>query len=126
MFDGDDNGYDIGDNSGDNNGDDNGDNNGDNESEGKEENNLLTHLAVKGNPVEVHGTRDLHSGKDAFNSLETKKTTTRVYDYYHRYFCYYYLAVMVNSMRRTPLTLFRENLSWKNRRPASFLLLFTC
>ena len=29
----------------------------------KEENNLLTHLAVKGNPVEIHGACDLHSGK---------------------------------------------------------------
>ena len=50
-----------------------GDNNGDNDSNDKEENNLLTHLAVKGNPVEVHGTSDLHSGKDAFKSLEAKK-----------------------------------------------------
>ena len=58
-----------------------GDNNGDNDSDDKEENNLLTHLAVKGNPVEVHGARDLHSGKDAFKSLEAKSTTTSVY--YH-------------------------------------------
>ena len=54
MFDGDDNGYDIGDNSGDNNGDDNGD---------KEEDNFVTHLAVKGNPVKVHWAGDLHSSK---------------------------------------------------------------
>ena len=47
-------------------------NNGDNDSDDKEESNLLTHLAVKGNPVEVHGTGDLHSGKDAFKSLEAK------------------------------------------------------
>ena len=44
-----------------------GDNNCDND---KEENNLLTHLAVKGNPVEIHGTRDLNSGKDAFKLLD--------------------------------------------------------
>ena len=25
------------------------------------------------------------------------------------YFCYYYLAIMVNSMSRTPLTLFKES-----------------
>ena len=48
-------------------------NNGDNDSNDKEEKNLLTHLPVKGNPVEIHGAGDLHSGKDEFKSLEAKK-----------------------------------------------------
>ena len=61
-------------------GDDNGDDNGDNDSDDKEESNLLTHLAVKGNPVEIHGAGDLHSGKHVFKSLQAKKTTTTVYD----------------------------------------------
>ena len=38
----------------------------------KKENNLVNNLTVKGNPVEVHGAGDLHSGKDAFKSLEAK------------------------------------------------------
>ena len=62
----------------------------------------------------------MHSNRLRQNQLQLLSITTNMY------FCYYYLAVIVNSMRRTPLTLFKENLSWKNRRPASFLLLFTC
>ena len=46
----------------------------------KKENNLVNNLTVKGNPVEVHGAGDLHSGKHVFKSLQAKKTTTTVYD----------------------------------------------